>query len=76
MEEEKKQLMSKSFGGASSGTEIVIVSDAVTPRDYSYGIMIKQTGSDDIPIYRPYTEITACLFALNQNSHHRQCIKR
>ncbi len=54
-EEEKKQLMSKSFGGASSGTEIVIVSDAVTPRDYSYGIMIKQTGSDDIPIYRPYT---------------------
>ncbi|MDN8688401.1 hypothetical protein Q0L85_13645, partial [Staphylococcus aureus] len=28
-EEEKKQLMSKSFGGASSGTEIVIVSDAV-----------------------------------------------
>lgn len=54
-EEEKKQLMSKSFGGASSSTEIVIVSDAVTPRDYSYGIMIKQTGSDDIPIYRQYT---------------------
>lgn len=53
-EEDKKQLASKVFGGLPEDAEIVLVPDAVTPRDLSYGIMVKQTGSDDIPIYLPY----------------------
>lgn len=53
-EEDKKQLASKVFGGLPEDAEIVLVPDAVTPRDLSYGVMVKQTGSDDIPIYLPY----------------------
>lgn len=53
-EEDKKQLASKVFGGLPEDAEIVLVPDAVTPRDLSYGVMVKQTGSDDVPIYHPY----------------------
>ncbi len=53
-EEDKKQLASKVFGGLPEDAEIVLVPDAVTPRDLSYGVMVKQTGGDDIPIYLPY----------------------
>ncbi len=53
-EEDKKQLASKVFGGLPEDAEIVLVPDAVTPRDLSYGVMVKQTGSDDVPIYLPY----------------------
>ncbi len=53
-EEDKKQLASKVFGGLPEDAEIVLVPDAVTPRDLSYGVMVKQTGGDDVPIYHPY----------------------
>ncbi|MGJ7326290.1 hypothetical protein [Morganella morganii] len=53
-EDDKKQLASKVFGGLPEDAEIVLVPDAVTPRDLSYGVMVKQTGSDDVPIYLPY----------------------
>lgn len=53
-EEDKKQLASKVFGGLPEDAEIVLVPDAVTPRDLSYGVMVKQIGSDDVPIYLPY----------------------
>lgn len=53
-EEDKKQMASKVFGGLPEDAEIVLVPDAVTPRDLSYGVMVKQTGSDDVPIYLPY----------------------
>lgn len=53
-EEDKKRLVSKVFGGLPEDAEIVLVPDAVTPRDLSYGVMVKQTGSDDVPIYLPY----------------------
>lgn len=53
-EEDKKQLASKMFGGLPGDAEIVMIPDAVTPRDLSYGVMVKQTGSDGIPIYHPY----------------------
>ncbi|MEA1624732.1 hypothetical protein RPN16_24575 [Salmonella enterica] len=53
-EEDKKQLTSKVFGGLPEDAEIVLVPDSVTPRDLSYGVMVKQTGSDDVPIYLPY----------------------
>lgn len=53
-EEDKKQLASKMFGGLPGDSEIVIIPDAVTPRDLSYGVMVKQTGSDGVPIYHPY----------------------
>lgn len=53
-EEEKKQLMAKSFGSLPKDAEIILASDAVTSRDLSYGVVVKQTGSDGVPIYRPY----------------------
>lgn len=53
-EEDKKQLASKMFGGLPGDSEIVMIPDAVTPRDLSYGVMVKQTGSDGVPIYHPY----------------------
>lgn len=53
-EEDKKQLASKMFGGLPGDSEIVMIPDAITPRDLSYGVMVKQTGSDGVPIYHPY----------------------
>lgn len=52
--EDKKQLASKMFGGLPGDSEIVMIPDAITPRDLSYGVMVKQTGSDGVPIYHPY----------------------
>lgn len=52
--EDKKQLASKMFGGLPSDSEIVMIPDAITPRDLSYGVMVKQTGSDGVSIYHPY----------------------
>lgn len=52
-QEEKKQLESTIFGGLPKDSNIILVPDAHTSRDYSYAIMIKQTGSDDIPTYKP-----------------------
>ena len=53
-QEEQKQLKSKVFGGMPSDAEFVLVPDAVTARDYSYAIMLKQTGSDGIPMFTPF----------------------
>ncbi|MDH2394333.1 hypothetical protein QDQ39_00750 [Providencia rettgeri] len=52
--EEQKQLRSKVFGGMPDDAEFVLVPDAVTARDYSYAIMLKQTGSDNIPVFTPF----------------------
>ncbi|QXX83901.1 hypothetical protein J6836_05845 [Providencia sp. R33] len=52
--EEQKQLKSKVFGGMPDDAEFVLVPDAVTARDYSYAIMLKQTGSDKIPVFTPF----------------------
>ncbi|EPK3354900.1 hypothetical protein JAG45_000618 [Providencia rettgeri] len=52
--EEQKQLRSKVFGGMPDDAEFVLVPDAVTARDYSYAIMLKQTGSDNIPVFSPF----------------------
>ncbi|WP_158785148.1 hypothetical protein [Pantoea sp. BAV 3049] len=52
--EEKKALAASSFGGARPDTDLILVPDALTPRDFSYGVMVKQTGSDGIPVYHPY----------------------
>ncbi|WP_323084468.1 hypothetical protein [Providencia alcalifaciens] len=53
-QEEQKQLKSKVFGGMPGDAEFVLVPDAVTARDYSYAIMLKQTGSDGIPMFTPF----------------------
>lgn len=53
-QEEQKNLKSKVFGGMPSDAEFVLVPDAVTARDYSYAIMLKQTGSDNIPVFTPF----------------------
>ncbi|MEY0240158.1 hypothetical protein AB7W17_03215 [Providencia rettgeri] len=53
-QEEQKQLRSKVFGGMPDDAEFVLVPDAVTARDYSYAIMLKQTGSDNIPVFTPF----------------------
>lgn len=52
--EEQKQLRSKVFGGMPDDAEFILVPDAVTARDYSYAIMLKQTGSDNIPVFTPF----------------------
>lgn len=52
--EEQKQLRSKVFGGMPDDAEFVLVPDAVTGRDFSYAIMLKQTGSDNRPIFSPF----------------------
>ncbi|MTC64194.1 hypothetical protein [Providencia alcalifaciens] len=53
-QEEQKNLKSKMFGGMPGDAEFVLVPDAVTARDYSYAIMLKQTGSDNIPVFTPF----------------------
>lgn len=52
--EEQKQLKSKVFGGMPDDAEFVLVPDAITGRDFSYAIMLKQTGSDKIPVFTPF----------------------
>ncbi|EGL2187063.1 hypothetical protein INK77_002080 [Salmonella enterica subsp. enterica serovar Agbeni] len=53
-EAEKKELLSKSFGGGSTDMNLILVPDAMTPRDMSYGVMVRQVGSDGIPVITPY----------------------
>ncbi|MDN0017982.1 hypothetical protein [Providencia stuartii] len=50
-EEERKQIESNVFGGMPKDAKFVLVSDVITSRDFSYAIMLKQTGSDGIPIF-------------------------
>lgn len=52
--EEQKQLKSKVFGGMPDDAEFVLVPDAMTGRDFSYAIILKQTGSDNRPIFSPF----------------------
>lgn len=52
--EEQKQLRSKVFGGMPDDAEFVLVPDAVTGRDFSYAVILKQTGSDNRPIFSPF----------------------
>ncbi|STV00000.1 Uncharacterised protein [Klebsiella pneumoniae subsp. ozaenae] len=44
--QEKNELKAKAFGGARSDTDLVIVSDGVTPRDKSYAVMVRQKNQD------------------------------
>lgn len=52
--EEQKQLKSKVFGGMPDDAEFVLVPDSITGHDFSYAIMLKQTGSDKIPVFTPF----------------------
>ncbi|WOC01665.1 MULTISPECIES: hypothetical protein [unclassified Providencia] len=49
--EEQKQLKTKVFGGMPDDAQFILVPDAITARDSSYSIQIKQVGSDKRPIY-------------------------
>ncbi len=53
-QEEQKQLRSNVFGGMPDDADFVLVPDAITGRDFSYAIMLKQTGSDKIPVFTPF----------------------
>lgn len=53
-EEEKLALKGASFGGARDDTDLVLVPDAVTPRDQSYSIMLRQKNAEGYDDVRPY----------------------
>ncbi|MBN5231960.1 hypothetical protein JY446_21765 [Serratia marcescens] len=53
-EEEKKALKSSAFGGARDDTDLVLVPDAVTPRDQSYSVMVRQKNAEGYDDVRPY----------------------
>ncbi|HGM5243534.1 TPA: hypothetical protein ACKPZK_002477 [Serratia marcescens] len=53
-EEEKKALKSSAFGGARDDTDLVLVPDAVTPRDQSYSVMVRQKNAEGYDDIRPY----------------------
>ncbi|MDD9340230.1 MAG: hypothetical protein PV362_11405 [Providencia heimbachae] len=53
-QEEQKQLRSNVFGGMPDDADFVLVPDVITGRDFSYAIMLKQTGSDKIPVFTPF----------------------
>lgn len=53
-EEEKKALKSSAFGGARDDTDLVLVPDAVTPRDQSYSVMVRQKNAEGYADVRPY----------------------
>ncbi|HGM6983318.1 TPA: hypothetical protein ACKQD1_004321 [Serratia marcescens] len=53
-EEEKRALKGASFGGARDDTDLVLVPDAVTPRDQSYSIMLRQKNAEGYDDVRPY----------------------
>ncbi|HEJ8055902.1 TPA: hypothetical protein SMI48_002233 [Serratia marcescens] len=53
-EEEKKSLKSSAFGGARDDTDLVLVPDAVTPRDQSYSVMVRQKNAEGYDDVRPY----------------------
>ncbi|MBN5203196.1 hypothetical protein JY494_27160, partial [Serratia marcescens] len=53
-EEEKRALKGSAFGGARDDTDLVLIPDAVTPRDQSYSVMVRQKnaeGYDDVRTY-------------------------
>lgn len=53
-EEEKKALKGAAFGGARDDTDLVLVPDAVTPRDQSYSVMLRQKNAEGYDDVRPY----------------------
>ena len=53
-EEEKKALKGAAFGGARDDTDLVLVPDAVTPRDQSYSVMVRQKNAEGYDDVRPY----------------------
>ncbi|CFQ88045.1 MULTISPECIES: hypothetical protein [Yersinia] len=53
-EQEKGHLKAVIFGGSRDDTDLIIVADALTPRDNSYSVMVKQRnaeGFDDVSSY-------------------------
>ncbi|AWC73607.1 hypothetical protein CLM65_11130 [Serratia marcescens] len=53
-EEEKKALKSSAFGGMRDDTDLVLVPDAVTPRDQTYSVMVRQKNAEGYDDVRPY----------------------
>ncbi|CNK10330.1 Uncharacterised protein [Yersinia aldovae] len=53
-EKEKAQLKTISFGGTREDTELNLIPDALTPRDFSYAVMVMQANADGIVEPRPY----------------------
>ncbi|HID9280210.1 TPA: hypothetical protein ACXIZC_002786 [Serratia marcescens] len=53
-EEEKRALKGASFGGARDDTDLVLIPDAVTPRDQSYSVMLRQKNAEGYDDVRPY----------------------
>ncbi|HFF9830524.1 hypothetical protein V6307_15000 [Serratia marcescens] len=51
---EKDRLRGKAFGGARDDTDLVLVPDAVTPRDQSYSVMLRQKNTEGYDDVRPY----------------------
>lgn len=51
---EKRELLDKSFGGQRDDTDLVLVPDAVTPRDQSYSVMVRQKNAEGYEDVRPY----------------------
>ncbi|MCL2899783.1 hypothetical protein [Brenneria tiliae] len=52
-EKEKQELKSKSFGGKSDDTELLLVSDMFTARNQDYAVMVHQKNADGYDV-RPY----------------------
>ncbi|WP_199637000.1 hypothetical protein JEM67_20835 [Serratia sp. PAMC26656] len=53
-EEEKRALKRSAFGGARDDTDLVLIPDAVTPRDQSYSVMLRQKNAEGYDDVRPY----------------------
>lgn len=53
-EEEKRALKGAAFGGTRDDTDLVLIPDAVTPRDQSYSIMLRQKNAEGYDDVRPY----------------------
>lgn len=53
-EEEKRALKGSAFGGARDDTDLVLIPDAVTPRDQSYSVMLRQKNAEGYDDVRPY----------------------
>ncbi len=51
---EKRDLKARSFGGARGDTDLILVSDAVTARDQSYAIMVRQPNAQGYDDIHPY----------------------
>lgn len=53
-EEDKRALKGSAFGGARDDTDLVLIPDAVTPRDQSYSVMLRQKNAEGYDDVRPY----------------------